>query len=355
MSAATYVKGFHDDERTKKMCYHDLGATGMKVSVIGFGAAPLGKVYDADLTDEQGVSALRHALRGGINYIDTAPYYGQGKSEAVLGNALKDIPREAYYIATKVGRYETADNPEGMFDFSAERVTRGVDESLKLLGLEYVDLIQVHDVEFASSVDLIIDETLPALEKIRKQGKTKFIGITGYPIQVLRTIVERSKVKIDTVLSYCHLSLNDSSLLQHAAFFQERNVALISASPLSMALLTDSGPRSWHIASDEIKKACREAGANCRQHGHDISAIALKYSISHTKDVPLTLIGMDSKDQVDKNLKAVEEGSSEEPGRYLFTTNLINRFFSSIEQPGWEGIEVKQYREALSRLNEAKK
>ncbi|XP_041478554.1 L-galactose dehydrogenase-like [Lytechinus variegatus] len=353
MSAATYVQGFHDDERTNKMCYHDLGATGMKVSVIGFGAAPLGKVYDADLSDEQGVAALRHALRGGINYIDTAPYYGQGKSEAVLGNALKHIPREAYYIATKVGRYETADNLEGMFDFSAERVTRGVDESLKLLGIEYVDLIQVHDVEFASSVDLIIDETLPALEKIKKQGKAKFIGITGYPIQVLRTIVERSKVKIDSVLSYCHLSLNDSSLLQHAAFFQERNVALISASPLSMALLTDRGPPSWHIASDEIKKACREASVYCRQHGHDISAIALKYSISHTKDVPLTLIGMDSIEQVDKNAKAVEEGSSEE--QVQFTATLINRYFSSIEEPGWEGIEVKQYREALSRLNEAKK
>ncbi|XP_030846799.1 L-galactose dehydrogenase-like [Strongylocentrotus purpuratus] len=319
--SATYVNDFHDNDRIKKMRYHDLGNTGMKVSIIGFGAAPLGRVYDADLPEEQGVAALQHALRGGVNYIDTAPFYGQGKSEAVLGKALKDVPREAYYIATKVGRYEL--DVKGMFDFSADRVTRSIDESLKRLGLDYVDLIQVHDVEFASSLDLIIDETLPALEKIREEGKARFIGLTGYPIQVLRSIVERSKVKIDTVLSYCHLSLNDSSLLQHVTFFQERNIGLISASPLSMALLTDRGPPSWHPAHYEIKKACHLAVAHCKQHGHDLSELALKYSISYVNAVPLTLIGMESKEQVDKNLKAVHDGPSDEQEQFI--TDLIKR------------------------------
>ena len=80
-------------------------------------------------------------VKAGINYIDTAPWYGQGRSEEVLGRALRQVPRQAYYLATKVGRYEL--EVGGMFDFSKERVTRSVSESLERLGVEYLDLIQV--------------------------------------------------------------------------------------------------------------------------------------------------------------------------------------------------------------------
>ena len=87
------------------------------------------------------VKLVQRVIKAGINYIDTAPWYGQGRSEQVLGAALADVPRQAYYLATKVGRYdlETA----GMFDFSGERVRRSVGESLARLRLDYIDLIQV--------------------------------------------------------------------------------------------------------------------------------------------------------------------------------------------------------------------
>ena len=80
------------------------------------------------------------------------------------------------------------------------KLLSSVDESLKLLGLEYVDIIQVHDCEFAPNIDIILNETLPALEKVKKAGKAKFIGVTGYPLAVLDEIIKKSTVKIDLVL-----------------------------------------------------------------------------------------------------------------------------------------------------------
>lgn len=90
---------------------------------------------------DEAIATVEKAVKSGINYIDTAPYYGQGRSEEVLGMALKNIPRSAYYVATKVGRYETTF--ERMFDFSAKKTRASIEKSLELLGLEYVDVIQV--------------------------------------------------------------------------------------------------------------------------------------------------------------------------------------------------------------------
>jgi L-galactose dehydrogenase len=117
-----------------------LGSTGREVSVLGFGASALGGVFH-DVTDEECIAVVHTALKSGINVIDTAPWYGQGRSEEMLGKALKGIPREAYMLNTKVGRYEQ--EVENMFDFSAERITRSVDESLARMGVDYIDCIQV--------------------------------------------------------------------------------------------------------------------------------------------------------------------------------------------------------------------
>ncbi|TOF86272.1 hypothetical protein CGJ15_25265, partial [Vibrio parahaemolyticus] len=199
MEQSTYVEGFHDPEAVKKMAYRQLGNTDMKVSLMSLGGGPLGGIYGHN-TEKECIETVHLALKSGINYIDTSPFYGNGRSEEIIGKALKGVPRSSYYIATKVGRYELA--IERMFDFSGERVEKSVDKSLKLLGLDYVDVIQVHDLEFADNIDIVLKETLPALQKVVKQGKARYIGITGYPVYLLKEVVEKSNVKIDVVLSY---------------------------------------------------------------------------------------------------------------------------------------------------------
>merc|ERR1719187_1377720 len=96
----TYVEGFHCEESVRKLTYRSLGRTDMQVSSPSFGASSLGAVFKST-DDSESAAVVRRALEQGINYIDTAPWYGQGRSERVLGMALKDIPRKAYYIATK--------------------------------------------------------------------------------------------------------------------------------------------------------------------------------------------------------------------------------------------------------------
>uniref|UniRef100_T1IMR7 NADP-dependent oxidoreductase domain-containing protein n=1 Tax=Strigamia maritima TaxID=126957 RepID=T1IMR7_STRMM len=214
---STWINGFHDPNYEGKLQYGLLGQTGLVVSKLGFGGSAIGGIFSL-VNDNESISVVRQALKTGINYIDTAPWYGDGKAEIVLGKALEGVPREAYYIATKIGRYKP--NVADMFDFSAQRTFQSVDESLSRLKLDYVDVLQVHDLEFAANLDVIINETLPALQKIKEIGKAKFIGITGYPIKTLMEVVEKSSVQLDTVLSYCRCCLVDSSLLDYIDFFK---------------------------------------------------------------------------------------------------------------------------------------
>jgi L-galactose dehydrogenase len=164
---STFVEGFHDEEAVRAMTYRKLGDTGMTVSVLSLGASSLGGVFrgvDGDVC----VDVVVQAVRSGINLIDTAPWYGQGKSERVLGRALKQVPREAVYVTTKVGRYEKEE--ERMFDFSARRVTRSVYESLERLGVTYIDCIQVimkHSKEEGLVVDALVTSVLAARSKSR--------------------------------------------------------------------------------------------------------------------------------------------------------------------------------------------
>ncbi len=138
-------------------------------------------------------------LKAGVNLIDTSHWYGQGRSERLLGHALSDVPRAAYYITTKIGRYEK--DALGMFDFSYEKTYQAALDSLKRLRLDCVDSMQIHDPEFCPSVDLLLEQTLPALQKLKEEGKVRFVGMTGYPLAVQQEIITRSGVGIDTSLS----------------------------------------------------------------------------------------------------------------------------------------------------------
>merc|ERR1719263_1149266 len=128
----------------------------------------------------------------------------------MLGYALQGVPRSAYYINSKIGRYEK--DPLRMFDFSYEKTYQAGLDTLRRLKLDYVDSLQVHDPEFAPSVDVILEQTLPALQRLKSEGKIRLIGMTGYPLALQQEVISRSGIGIDTSLSYCHYSLNDTTL-----------------------------------------------------------------------------------------------------------------------------------------------
>jgi aryl-alcohol dehydrogenase-like predicted oxidoreductase len=278
------------------MDYHQLGQTGLKVSVLSYGASSLGGVFH-EIDEDEGIKTVHAALDLGINFIDVSPYYGLTKAETVLGKALKGIPRDRYYLATKVGRYG-----RDQFDFSAERVAASVDESLARLGVDAIDLIQCHDIEFGS-LDQIVEETLPALRKIQAQGKVRFVGITGLPLKVFARVLERAE--LDTILSYCHYELNDTSLAELIPVLQAKHIGIISASPLGMGLLTERGAPEWHPAPAEIKEACAQAAAYCRRQGVDIAQLAIQFSLSNP-DIATTLVSTANPQNIIKNVEWLE-------------------------------------------------
>ncbi|XXG49000.1 hypothetical protein AAC387_Pa02g3301 [Persea americana] len=284
-----------------KLERRDLGLTGLKLSCIGFGASPLGNVFGA-VSEDEANSAVRLAFSLGINFFDTSPYYGGTLSEKVLGKALRAVgaPREEFVVSTKCGRYV-----EG-FDFSAERVTKSIDESLERLGLDYVDILQCHDIEFGD-LDQIVNETIPALLKLKQVGKIRFIGITGLPLGIFTYVLDRVPPgSVDVILSYCHYSINDSTLEDLLPYLKSKGVGVISASPLAMGLLTENGPPEWHPASPELKSACRAAGAHCKGKGENIAKIALQYSLLN-REISSVLVGMNSVRQVQENVAAAVE------------------------------------------------
>jgi L-galactose dehydrogenase len=282
--------------------YRPLGRTGLNVSVLSFGASSLGGVFH-QVDKPSAMRTVSTAIDLGINFIDVSPFYGVTRAETVLGEALAEIPRDAYYLATKVGRYDQEE-----FDFSAERVTRSVDESLARLQVDHVDLIQCHDIEFGD-LDQIVEETVPALREVVTAGKARFIGITGLPLKVFRHVIERTQV--DTVLSYCRYSLNDTGLEKLSEFLEERSVGVISASPLSMGLLTERGPPEWHPAPAAIQEAARRAALHCRSKGKDIAELALQFALAEPR-IATTLVGTANPENLRRNCEWIERAPDAE-------------------------------------------
>jgi L-galactose dehydrogenase len=284
------------------MNYRKLGKTDLNLSLIGFGGAALGGVF-GNVDPGEGMRAVHLAVDGGINFFDTSPYYGITLAETRLGAALVGR-RDRVIIATKCGRYGMNE-----FDFSAKRVTASIDESLRRLQTDYVDLFQVHDLEFGDAQQ-IINETIPALRRLQQQGKARYIGITGYLPKLLRRIAEAAPV--DSILTYCHYNLMNTDMDEVlTTFARERGIGLINAAALHMGILTENGPAEWHPAPQSVRDAGKKAAEFCRSRGADIADLALRFSLDHPY-VSSTLVGMANSRQVEASLELLRSCSDPE-------------------------------------------
>jgi aryl-alcohol dehydrogenase-like predicted oxidoreductase len=272
------------------MEYRIAGKTGLRLPVLGFGASSLGAEFrQVDLNEA--IRSVHVALDLGMNFIDTSPFYGRGMSEVLLGIALRGIPRERYLLGTKLGRYHV-----NHFDFSAKRVVESVDVSLTRMGVEYLDIMLCHDIEFVDMAQ-IVQETLPALRKIQQQGKVRFVGVSGYPMKLFKYILDRTD--LDVVLSYNHYTLQNTMLADLAPYLQSKNVGIMNAAPFSARLLTNAPLPAWHKATPQVRAICRKAAEHCQSKGVDIAQLALQFSIAHP-DLATCLVGSANPENVKK-------------------------------------------------------
>lgn len=284
------------------MKYRKLGKTGLEVSALSFGASSLGSVFRE--TDEaESVRTVHTAVDMGINLIDVSPYYGLTKAETVLGKAITEIARDRFILTTKAGRYGA-----DQFDFSEKRILSSVDESLQRLQTDYIDILFLHDIEFVP-FEQVEEGAFLALDKLKQQGKIRFSGISGLPLKVFEKSL--ASAELDAVLSYCHYSLNDTSLLELLPLLEQKQVGLISASPLSMGLLGNRPLADWHPAGADIRAACSKAAEHCAAKGEDIAKLAVQFATANER-IPTTLVSTANPDNIRKNIEWTDEPLNEE-------------------------------------------
>ena len=259
-----------------------LGKTGLKLPVLSFGASSLGQEFRSVTLDEA-LQSVRVALDCGLNFIDTSPFYGRGMSEVLLGLALRGVPRDSFKLCTKLGRYDL-----NHFDFSARRVAESVDVSLHRLGTDHLDIILCHDIEFVK-LPQIVDETIPALRRIQKAGKVRFIGFSGYPQKIFRFICDQTEV--DCVLSYNQYTLQNTRFADETIPYLKANgIGVMNAGPFSARLLTNAALPSWLKEPPNVKAAARQAAQHCASRGVDIAKLALQFSLANP-DITTTIAG----------------------------------------------------------------
>lgn len=292
------------------MKYTDLGKTGLKLSHLCFGASSLGSVF-RETNEAESIKAVEVAIDGGINFIDVSPYYGHYKAETVLGKALKNIPREKYYLSTKVGRY--GKDGKNTWDYSGKRATESVYESLERLNVDYIDLINVHDIEFQASMNgglaKVVEETLPALHELKQKGVVGHVGITDLQLENLKWVIDHAdEGMVESVLNFCHFCLNDDKLVDYLDYFEEKGIGVINASPLSMGLLSERGVPAWHPAPQPLVDACTKAADYCRSKGYPIEKLAVQYAVSNPR-IAGTLFSSANPENVKRNI----DWANEEP------------------------------------------
>lgn len=311
------------------MRYTELGKTGLKISNLSFGASSLGSVFH-ETKEQESIRAVETAIEGGINFIDVSPYYGYYKAETVLGKALKRIPRDKYFLSTKVGRY----GKDGInsWDYSAKRATESVYESMERLNVDFIDLINVHDIEFQASMpgglQKVVDETLPALVELKKKGVVGYIGITDLQLENLKWVVEHSEGMVESILNFCHYCLNDDKLVDFLDYFESKGVGIINASPLSMGLLSSRGAPAWHPAPKPLAEACAKAARYCEAKGYPIEKLAIQYSVSNPR-IAGTLFSSANPENVKHNLA----WANEEPDWQL--VNEVQEIIGNQKRVSW--------------------
>ncbi|KAG0308505.1 hypothetical protein BGZ98_007774 [Dissophora globulifera] len=265
-------------------------------SPIVYGAAVFAQLYNP-IKAHWPAEACKRAIDLGINTFDTSPYYGN--SEHVLGKAFQAIsathPRSTYYISTKVGRYGPKRNE---FNYSKGKVRESVEESMRRLHTDYLDIVYAHDVEFVS-VDNAV-EAVGELFRLKAEGKIKYVGIS----ELIPVLHKRIGQKLDILMTYCHYNLHNTLLQDYIVHFKDLGIQTIwNASPVSMGLLRSfTGAPEWHPAPPRLRAAVQDCISIVQGQapGKDLAEVAVKFAMKWRGCEGLVL-GMSNAEEVELN------------------------------------------------------
>ena len=273
-----------------------LGSSGLEVTRLGLGCASLGGLY-GDIPDEQAHAVVHKALNLGLNLIDTAPLYGAGKSEIRVGQALADVPRDSYVLASKVGRVlepaEGADRGEGIFgdpppfkpvfDFSHDGIMRSVEESLQRLKLDRIDILHIHDPD--DHYEEAIGCAYPALDQLRSEGTIKAVSAGMNQWEMLARFAREGDFDC-FLLAGRYSILEQESLDELFPLCLEKNIGIMAGGTYNSGILAktsgEEGARyNYGEPPTDIVDKARRIEAVATRHGVDVKAAASQFALAH--------------------------------------------------------------------------
>ncbi len=271
---------------------NQLGSSELYVSEIGLGCMSLG-------TDEgQAVKLIHEALDQGVNFLDTADLYDEGRNEELVGQAVQGR-RKDVIIATKVGNRRVPGQDGWVWDPSKEYIKSAVKDSLRRLGTDYIDLYQLH----GGTLDDPIDETIEAFEELKQEGWIRYYGISSIRPNVIREYVAKSNI-VSVMSQYSILDRRpEEAVLDLLA---ENGISVIARGPVARGILSDRGQAKAEkgyldYSKNElldVLKELEEVGGD-----RDLSHLAIRYALAHAA-VACTIPGASSLEQLRHNLAA---------------------------------------------------
>jgi len=290
-----------------------LGQRGPSVTRIGLGCAPFGNLF-TEVSDEDVQATVDAAWKGGIRFFDTAPLYGHGLSEIRLGKALAKYPRDQYVLASKVGRllrepteqisptiFKNVPQLEPIFDYSHDAVLASIDESLRRLNVDYLDVVHVHDPD--DHEDWVINEAFPTLIQLRDEGVVKAVGCGMNQTKSLTRFVH--EVDLDCLLLAGRYTILDnasgSELLQLCC---EKNIGVVLGGIFNSGLLAHPEMNKtfdYVDASPEILKNAQALAELAQSHGVSLAHAAVQFGLRHA-GVSSIVIGARTTSEMEEDL-----------------------------------------------------
>ncbi|MDQ3856638.1 MAG: aldo/keto reductase [Chloroflexota bacterium] len=284
-----------------------LGRTTLQVTPLCVGCAPLGDMpdtFDYSVSDEQALDTLRTVFQGPINFLDTAAAYGDGTSERRIGLALRELHGlpEGYVVATK------ADRDLHTGDFSGDQMRRSIERSLRLLGLDRLQLVHLHDPEHSSwEVIWSPGGAMEVLQELKQEGVIGYLGIAGGPVDLMLRYVETGA--FDSLITHNRYTLLNRSADTLIEAAHARNVAVLNAAPYGSGILAkgpDEYPRyAYQQAPEEFVERVRRLDATCRRYGVPLAAAALQFSLRDPR-ITSTVVGMTRAERVQQTVQLAQ-------------------------------------------------
>ena len=276
-----------------------LGRSGLTVSRVGLGTSALGGVF-GEVRDDVGVATVEAALAAGITLFDTAPAYGATRSERVLGEALRGVPRSTFELSTKVGKRTDSDGRDH-FDFGADGIRRSVDASAERLGVGVLDIVHLHDFDVRGDDD--VEEALTTgfatLQALKAEGRIRAVGVGIYRLDVWKRVL--TDVDPDVVLLHNHHTLCDVRAFELLPLLEELEIGVLNAAPFASGLLTGAPPPAWHPAPPEAVARFAQAARLSEAAGVPLARLALAFSASEPR-LPVTLFSCADPAVLERNL-----------------------------------------------------